>query len=516
MEKNLFNAALLTIILDPGSAMPLYRQLYTAMRQTILAGTLPGGTKLPSTRAFAQTLGVSRATVIIAFEQLLYEGYIRGIVGSGTYVEHVLPDELLRLPNQQLSSEQTQKAQADTQLSARGKIIANSTVAPLHNWDDVLLHRAFRHGVPALHEFPFKLWSQLAAKRWRNVDPTSFGYTDPAGFRPLRREIAHYLQTARGVSCSEEQIIIVAGSQQAINLSAQLLSDPGDDVWIEDPCYLGARGALLSSGAHLVPVPIDAEGIDVAYGKAVSPQARMVYVTPSHQFPLGTTMSLLRRISLLHWAAHTGSWILEDDYDGEYRYAGHPLASLQSLDQADRVIYIGTFSKVLFPGLRIGYLVSPPALIDAFIAARAAADRHAHMLDQMVLTDFMAEEHFARHVRRMRALYEGRQATLVRAAQHSFLADILIVEPDEAGMHLLAKLPLTRRDTEITALAASAGIAVTPVSKYYMKHPPTNALMLGYAAFNEQEIHRGIQALAAVLHSTKNNDPAAALDNDSG
>ena len=411
------------------------------------------------------------------------------------------PTEFLSLTNQYqtpATNTPTTARSRHQSLSERGKIIAASMVAPRQDWSQAVLQQAFQPGIPALHEFPFKLWSQLTSKYWQQSDPANFGYTDPAGFRPLRREIAGYLQSARGVRCREEQIIIVSGSQQAINLAAQLLINPGDDAWIEDPCYLGARGALLSSGAQLVPLSLDAEGIDIKQGMQASPQARLIYVTPSHQYPSGITMSLPRRLALLRWAEQTGAWILEDDYDGEYRYTGHPLASLQGLDQASRVIYIGTFSKVLFPGLRLGYLVAPPELVDAFTAARAAADRHSPTLDQIVLTEFIREEHFARHVRRMRSLYAERQSILLDAI-HKDLAGVIDAQPHEAGMHLIATLPAGCGDQSIAKLAAEQNIFVTPISKYYFKSAPRNALVLGYTAFNEQEIRAGIHALAHIF-----------------
>ncbi|WP_338251196.1 PLP-dependent aminotransferase family protein [Dictyobacter halimunensis] len=499
MDNNTLRASLLSPMLDPASGVALYRQLYEAMRQAILQGTLSAGTKLPSTRTLAQTLGISRTTVIQAFDQLLAEGYIYGKAGSGTYVAQVLPDELLRLPAGQAHKDEVETVSPPSSpLSQRGKMIAASAVAPVQKWDQIIQHQAFRHGIPALHEFPFKLWSQLATRRWKHIEPACFGYSNPAGYRPLRQEIARYLQAARGVHCTEEQIVIMAGSQQALHLAVQLLIDPGDEVWIEDPCYMGARGALLSGGARLVSVPVDDEGLNVAQGIVSSPRARMAYVTPSHQFPVGAVMSLSRRLALLRWASQSTSWILEDDYDSEYRYTGHPLASLQGLDQAGRVIYIGTFSKVLFPALRLGYLVSPPELIDAFRAARAAADRHAHMLDQMVLTDFMAQEHFARHLRRMRSLYEERQAILLEAILKE-LGDILSVKAASAGMNLLAHLPSYLQDTTVAQQAAGSGVSVTPISKYYIQHPPLNALLLGYAAYSQQEIYQGIHRLARVL-----------------
>ncbi len=508
------HTAFLSMMLDSTASKPLYRQLYDKLRQAILLGELAGGTKLPSTRAFAHNLGISRATVMIAFEQLLYEGYIYGAVGSGTYVKHVLPDELLQSLSAENKGEQTAETQEQTaesslpgELSQRGKVIAGAEMAPLKYWQRAGQHQTFQSGLPALHEFPFKLWGQLEAKHWRRTSGEMFGYSDPAGYRPLRNEIAAYVQAARGVKCDEEQVIIVSGSQQAINLAAQLLIDPGDKVWIEEPCYLGARGALLSSGAQLVPVAVDEEGMQVAKGIERCAQARLVYVTPSHQFPLGMTMSLTRRLALLQWARHEGSWILEDDYDGEYRYAGKPIASLHGLDKAERVIYIGTFSKVLFPALRLGYLVVPLQLIDAFSAARAAADRQSNAIDQLVLTDFMVQEHFARHVRRMRTLYEERQQVLVEQAKR-LLDGRLMIDTAEAGMHLIGKLAQGIDDVRAAEQIATYGVVTTPVSKYYFEHPDLNALVLGYAAFNEQEIRQGVEQLAIALEKEDNRELA--------
>jgi GntR family transcriptional regulator/MocR family aminotransferase len=310
MTGHTMHSAFLSLILEPDSSTPLYQQLYRYLRQAILSGHLTANTRLPSTRTLAHNLGISRSTVVIAFEQLLYEGYIRGKTGSGTYVAAILPDELLHPYQPPIKSQDPHRqapippADAPDQhlhLSQRGQLIAHSPVAPAINWQQVNLLQPFRHGIPALNEFPFNIWTRLTIRHWRNASSSHFGYTDPAGFYPLRREIAAYLQAARGVQCSAEQIMIVAGSQQALSLAGHLLLDPGDPVWIEDPCYLGARGALLSSGANLIPVPVDNEGLNVTTGIRLQPAARLAYVTPSHQFPSGATMSLTRRLALLQW-----------------------------------------------------------------------------------------------------------------------------------------------------------------------------------------------------------------------
>ena len=495
--------AFISILLDARSTQPLYKQLYSNLRQAILSGQLEAGAKLPSTRALAHNLGISRSTVVIAFEQLLYEGYIRGSVGSGSYVEAVLPDQLLHAPttrNERAHDASDAASQQTSSISRRGMTIAATEVAPMYSDFATFRYRAFQHGVPALDELPFKLWSTLSMRRWRQRNSALFGYTDPLGYLPLRQEIAAYVNAARGVHCTEEQVIIVAGSQQAIHLTAQLLLDEGDPVWIEEPCYLGARGALMSSGARLMPVPVDHEGLAVADGIERCPYARMVYVTPSHQFPLGTTMSLTRRLALLQWAEQTHTWIFEDDYDSEYRYAGRPLASLQGLDTAHTVIYSGTFSKVLFPALRLGYLVVPMHLVDAFRAARATTDRHSPIFDQLVLTDFIAGEHFSRHIRRMRNLYAERQAMLIAAIQQE-LAGMLTVTPAEAGMHLIAHLATSMRDTAVQQIADSNAVAVTALSHYYQTEQAQQGLLMGYAAFDQRQIQQGIQRLARALTS---------------
>src|SRR5262249_24442085 len=287
---------------------------------------------------------------------------------------------------------------------------------------------------------PAEPWGRRAARRWGGGAAEPFGRNDSAGYRPLREAIAGYVGTARGVRCSAEQVIVVAGSKRAIDLAARVLLDVGDAAWVEDPCYRTARRVLLGAGVQVVAVPVDGEGLKVPAGQARCPDARLAYVTPSHQSPLGVTMSLSRRLGLLKWVRRRGAWILEDDYDSEYRYAGRPLASLQGLDQAGRVLYLGSFSKVLFPALRLGYLIVPPHLVDDFVAAHAVLDGPAPLFEQGVLADFLTEGHFVRHVRRMRVLYAERQAALVRAAARD-LGGLLDVRAAEAGMHLIGWQP---------------------------------------------------------------------------
>lgn len=483
----------LPLMLDPSADIPLYRRLYDALRAAILNGRLVAGTRLPSTRALAASLGLSRTTVVDAFEQLIAEGYLEGKVGAGTYVAHMLPDDQLRVAS---GARAVPRARTGSpRLSRRG---AHLATIPVSASVDLGRSRAFRPGLPALDEFPFGLWQRLQQQRYHGLPRDLLAYGEAAGYRPLREAIAAYLGASRGVSCRPEQVIVISGSQQGLDLTARVLLDPGDAVWFEEPGYIGARSALTGAGARLVPVPVGAEGLDVRAGMELEPAARMVYVTPSHQYPLGVTMSLSQRLALLEWARQAEAWVLEDDYDSEYRYAGRPLAALQGLDTDGRVIYLGTFSKVLFPALRLGYLVVPPDLVDAFVNARALLDRHSPILDQVVLADFIAEGHFLRHIRRMRTLYAERQAVLLAAAEE-MLGGLLELAPAQAGLHLVGFLPPGVDDRLASHAAAAHGVDAPPLSAYASGPLPRAGLMLGYAGFDATAIRAGARRLAAAL-----------------
>lgn len=478
---------------DRSSPVPLHRQLYEGLRGDILGGRLAAGVRLPSTRALATELGVSRNTVMGAYLQLLAEGYARGRVGAGTYVADALPDDLLSAGSGDGRS--LRKASSGRGLSRRGKVLA---ATPAITARDLGAPRAFRSGVPAPEGFPSRAWGRISGKVWRHPPRDLLGYGDPAGYEPLRAEISAYLGAARAVRCSWEQVIVVSGSQQALDLVARVLLDPGDAAWIEDPGYMGARGALAGAGARLVPVPVDGDGLDVEAGIEKEAGARLACVTPSHQYPLGVTMSLGRRLALLRWASRSGAWVIEDDYDSEYRYTGRPLEALQGLDNEGCVIYVGTFSKVLSPALRLGYLVVPPDLVDAFAAARELVDRHSPSLEQAVLAEFMAEGHFARHVRRMRVLYAARQEALIEAAERE-LSGLLDIRPAEAGMHVVGWLPYGADDREASRRAAASGVEAAALSRHAIKAPLPAGLLLGYAAYEEAEIRSGARRLAEAL-----------------
>ncbi|MGH7646998.1 MAG: PLP-dependent aminotransferase family protein, partial [Gemmatimonadaceae bacterium] len=368
--------------------------------------------------------------------------------------------------------------------------------------------RAFRTGVPALDAFPHAVWGQISARLWRRAPRALLAYGVPNGYAPLRHAIAHYLHASRGVRCASEQVIIVGGSQEALYLAAQLLIEPGDAAWIEDPGYPGARNALVAAGARLTPVPLDAEGLDVHQGRRLAPHARIAYITPSHQYPLGVTMTVGRRLAILEWARQSGAWILEDDYDSEFRYTSRPLPSLQGLDSADgardvRVIYIGSFSKTLFPALRLGFLVVPSALVDAFGAARAVLDRQSPTIEQAVLADFIADGHFVRHIRRMRALYAERQEALLHSAHNGPLAEHIELAAADAGMHLVGWLRHVRDDARASDCALEAGIEATPLSATSLADGRRAALLLGYAAYSSNTLARASERLAGALEMAR-------------
>jgi GntR family transcriptional regulator/MocR family aminotransferase len=356
----------------------------------------------------------------------------------------------------------------------------------------------FRAGHPDAQAFPYELWARLLAKRARQSLRFATHYQQAEGYYPLREAIAAHIGITRGVRCTPEQVLITAGSQGALDLAARVLLDPGDSAWIENPGYFGAHGALLAAGAQVIPVPVDAQGIDILAGRTGAPNARVVSVTPSHQFPTGVTMSLNRRLALLEWARQAQAWILEDDYDSEYRFGGRPLEALQGLDNGRRVLYIGTFSKVLFPALRLGYLVVPPELIAGFVAMRRFIDVHVSILEQMTLTDFMTQGHFARHLRQMRSLYTERRNVLIEALNRQ-LGDLLDVHVPEAGMHLIAWLPDHINDRIAAQRALDHGIEIAPISKFSIAPLKRGGLMLGYAGASGEELRAGVQTLARAL-----------------
>jgi GntR family transcriptional regulator/MocR family aminotransferase len=482
-------------MLDRRNKRPIYRQLYDWLRAAITEGRMRPGQRLPSTRNLAAELEISRISVFNAYEQLQSEGYLETFIGSGTRVARTIPDDTLDASPLRSRKGRSQAATGPVRrrLSARVSALLNvSSETWLHNLG------AFRVSLPALDQFPIDLWSKLVTRHSRSLTRAIMAYGDAMGYVPFREAIADYLGTSRGVRCDASQILVTTGSQQALQIGAQVLLNPGDRVLMEEPGYPGARVAFTSVGARFVPIPIDSEGIGVSKIEARAHNARVTYVTPSHQYPLGVTMSAARRISLLNWAARSGSWIIEDDYDSEYRFGSRPIASLQGLDAHCRVIYIGTFSKVLFPALRLGYMVVPKDLLSAFSAARDAADIFSSTLYQVVLADFIREGHFARHIRRMRMLYMDRRRALVRAIEAQ-MGNIVEIIGAEAGLHLVALLPPGIDDVTVSKQAAQDGISAMPLSTCYLKPPARGGLILGYGSVSARQIHEGINILRKSL-----------------
>lgn len=481
----------LPILIKRHTDRPIRVQLYHWFREAILSGRLRPGARLPATRHLARTLRIARQTIVDAYDQLTAEGYISGRRGSGTCVCAV-SDDLLRAYRQASRP----RSRRGRNLSHRGTILAGVPALPawLRGWTP----RPFRIGVPALDAFPFDVWRRLAARRSRRPPRDLTAYGEPAGYPPLRKAIAAYVAATRAAHCTPEQVLIVEGSQQALDLAARVLLDPKDAVWFEEPGYWGARRAFHAAQARLVPVPVDDGGLNVDAGIARCRAARLAYVTPSHQYPLGATMSLERRLALLNWARRADAWIFEDDYDSEYRYTGPPITALQGLDDEGRVVYVGTFSKVLFPALRLGYMIVPEDVVDAFVTARALAGQHSPSLAQAVLTDFIEEGHFARHVRRMRKLYAERQEIL-RTTVAAVLGSALEVPPSDTGMHVIGWLPPGIGDRALSQRAAAEGVHAAPLSAFYLESCPRGGLLLGYAGYTPREITEGVRRLARLF-----------------
>jgi len=477
----------------PASGTPLYRWFYEELRAAILEGRLKPGARLPATRDLVEQHRLSRATVVSAFEQLKSEGYVEGKVGAGTYVSQVLPDELLQV------------GRVSREGIARGRRVAWSAYAQrlkAFPGGEPRTTRAFRANQAALDAFPTSLWAQVAARRLRRVSTRLLAGGEALGYRPLREAVTEYLNTSRGVKCSTEQVMIVSGVQEALERAAHLLLDPGDPVWVEEPGYPGAAIVFHAAGAKIFPVPVDSEGLDPELGERKWGRAKLIYVTPAHQFPLGVTMSLRRRLALLEWARRSRTLIFEDDYDSEYRYSGRPIPALQGLDRAGSVIFAGSFNEVLFPALRLAYLIVPSGMVDRFAAAQSVSMRHAPMIDQAVLCDFITEGHFARHIRRMRELYAERLSVFLDCARRRL--DGMLEVPDvEAGLQTVGWLQSGISGDRAAEAAAKNDVEVVPLSSYALRALKRDGLILGFAAVDARELRRGVEQLARALEGCR-------------
>jgi GntR family transcriptional regulator/MocR family aminotransferase len=474
------------------TAGPLHRRIYDALKSAIRAGRLGPGARLPSTRKLAADLNVSRNTASLAYEQLAAEGYIVARDRSAMLVSTGAPLHAASVPARPAP-------RSKPALSAYARRLGGD-MPPASSYAKRGLRYDFRYGRPAFDEFPHEVWRQLVSARMRRSSPDTFGYGPPAGHTPLREALADYLSRARGMTCDAEQIVIVNGSQQAFDLITRVLIDPGDGVVIEEPHYHGSRLVFHAAGAKLVTVPVDGEGLDTAQLPPAAAGVRMACVTPCHQFPTGVIMPLSRRVALLEWAIRTGAWIIEDDYVSEFRYEGRPIEALHALDRTERVIYVGTFAKILYPALRLAYLVLPPALVPAVLAAKWVADRYSTMLGQEALADFITSGRFERYLRRACSRNAARRRTLIDALGKN-LGGRVEIAGDNAGVHLLVWLNDVKpaEVDGIIAKAARAGVGVYPINLYYTRPPRRAGLLFGYAALSETDIRAGIRRFAEIL-----------------
>ena len=498
------------LVLPPRpEAVPSFHWLRNALRAEILNGRIMPGSKLPASREFARQYQLSRGTILAALDELQAEGYVEGRRGSGTYVSQILPEHLLpsqRVTDQELSA----SAAAGPHLSAYATRVRPFTlpVKPENS--------AFRTNLPALDLFPTTLWAQLTGRRLRSATTRDLLGCEAQGYLPLRQAIADYAHSSRGIQCAPEQVIVVSGVQEGLDLAARLLLNPGDKVLMEDPGYQGAYAVFGAIGARIVSMRLDDEG--AAPREADFRNCRFVYVTPGHQYPAGMTMSLQRRLQLLAWAKKYGTPIFEDDYDSEFRFSGRPLPAMQGLDHGGKVIFCGSFNKVMFPSLRLGYVVVPRNLVDVFAYTKALTTRHQSLLDQAVLCDFIEQGHLGRHLRRMRKIYQERYMILRESAQQH-LAEYLEIATIEAGLQTTGRLVGSLVHCGITAervsqRAALVDLDVVPLSRYCHTATVPEALQIGFAAVHEKEIHRGVEKLASVFDRVKaERQPGTAISN---
>jgi len=472
--------------LDRASRTPLSRQIYVQVRSAVLSGALGAGTRMPSSRAMAAQLGVARTSVVFAYEQLLAEGYVESRHGSGTFIS----GEVAALASRRRRAPRTIKRTVVPTLARVFPDFERSAVQ-----DEA---RPFNTGRTLIDARTAETWRSLTHVAVRRLGPNDFGYTDPAGLAELRANLCDYLRVARAVRCEPDQLVITAGTQQAIDIAIRVLLAPGDEVWVEDPGYPLTHAQLLLAKVRPYAIPVDAQGLIVDAGRRTAPRARVVFVTPSHQFPTGVAMSMSRRLQLLAWARQSGAVIVEDDYTSEFRYSGPPLASLQGLDDAEQVIYVGTLNKALFPGLRIGYAVIPRPFLQAFIGARYLIDRQPATLQQAVVSEFMQQGHFAAHIRRMRQLYREQRDALAETLRRRAAGALEVALPDQ-GMHLVAYLRDGSSDMAIEAAARRAGIVVRAISRFYRKARPRPGLMLGFSGFPRQLIVPAAARLATLV-----------------
>ena len=474
----------------PRPGTPVVRHVYGQVRAAIHAGALGPGARLPASRALASRIGVARASVVAAYDLLLAEGYAVGRRGAGTFVAGDLTGVVDEI-----------EAAAPAPAGVSPRPARAGTLEALAWPADEALPRPFTAGRTLMDPHAASAWRRSTRRALKVLDPVHFGYTDPRGAQALREHIRDYLKAARGVICNADQVMVTAGTQHGLDLAARLLLSPGDAVWMEDPGYSPTHHTLQAMGARIVPTPVDHAGLIVAVGVERAPTARMAIVTPSHQYPLGVTLSLGRRLDLLQWAREAGAWIVEDDYASEFRYSGPPLRSLQGLDGGERVIYLGTLNKTLFPGLRMGFLVAPQGLAPALAAARQLIDRQPSTITQAIVLDFMRSGQFASHIRRRRLAYRQQRDALVGALRDR-LRHELEVEAPEQGMHLIAFLRNDRSDVAVEAAASAAGVIARAISGFYRDAAPRQGLLCGFSGYPVTAMRPAVERLAAAFDGT--------------
>jgi len=476
----------------PGDS-PAYHRLYQLICRAILEGHLSAGARLPSSRDLAAELGIARNTVLQVYDQLSEEGYVHAGVGRGTYVQDISQD-LVDPPAAAVDAPEHAAAHPDGvhDLSRRGRALVSRL--GFSN----LQAGAFMPGIPDVREFPLKTWSRIQNRLWRDEPWDLMRYAPAGGYGPVRQAISDYLGSVRAVRSSAQQVVMTTGIHQGIDVAIRLLCDPGDTVWIEEPAYWGVRNLLRTAGLRLVPIRVDEEGICPGEAERARPP-RLIVVAPSHQYPLGMVMSLARRRMLLDYARQVSCWIIEDDYDSEFRYGTRPLASLQGMDESGRVLYAGSFSKTLCPGLRVGFLVVPEPLADAFADAVAELYREGNMMNHAVLAEFIREGHLAQHIRRVRRRYAERRTCLIDEIRGHFGNALEIVGGD-AGLHLILGLPEGVDDTLVVRDALQQGVVTRALSTYYLERAHARpGLLLGYAGVSPEEIRPAFDALARVV-----------------
>ena len=495
MAKSSPEISLTFIKLDANAAKPLYRQICQQIREAVLNGMLKHGDRMPATRMLAKDLQISRNSVVQAFEQLTLEGYLNSKTGAGTYICEQMTGAVVKTKRVKLvvpvPDENTERFTPAVNIPEHGKYVIKDC-----GFEGVVPFLTS----PSFENFPFAVWSKIASGIYRDIDALHLGYDHGQGYLPLREELAGHLRINRSINCTADQIVIVNGSRQALHLLTEMFLKKGDQCWVEDPGYAGIKSAISRFKGVICPVPVTEKGIDVDYATLHYPKAKMAYITPSHQFPLGITMPLMERMKLLQHAEKSGMLIIEDDYDSEFRYNGRPLPALKGLDKRGHVFYAGTFSKVLFPALRIGYVVMPTAeMAQQLSFIKAITDRQNPVIDQAILCEFIRQGHFARHLRRMRNLYKKNQDELVLLLK-KHLGNDIVIDAGDAGMHFIVHFPDENHAAAIRKYANAEKLTLIPVEDLSIQFKVKNSFLMGFTGFTQEQMEKAVGLLKEIMH----------------